>query len=540
VPYAQVHYPFEGKEKFFDGFPADFIAEGLDQTRGWFYTLLVISTALFDQPPFKNLVVNGLVLGSDGKKMSKRLKNYPDPMDIVNKFGADALRLYLIDSPVVRAEPLKFQTAGVKTVLRDVFLRWYNAYRFFVQNVHRIESEKRVFTLDSSSIHQTNNVMDKWVLSYLQSLIEFVRKEMAAYQLYTVIPMLVKFIESLANWYVRLNRPRLKGSKKDPMEEHLALNTLHHVIHTLCRVMAPFTPFFTEYIYQNLREIDPPETREDRVHYLSFPEVCQSLKNPQIERSVSRMQEVIELGRYARDHRKLPFKTPLSQVIIYQKDTEYLEDIATLEYYILKELNVGKIELKKESGEGAVVLKAKPDKKRLGTRLRGEFAAVEKQLEHLSNQQLEAFETSGKIVVCGHELTNQDLQIVREFAGDPKRYEAAWSSNVLVVLDVFLTPDLEREGYKREIVNRIQRLRKSAKLLQTNSNVSVYYKLAGKGAACKTLLDILAKDKTSLEEETKTRILQASKDEPKNLKTISGTSIISCEVNFTLNLYWNE
>jgi len=185
------------------------------------------------------------------------------------------------------------------------------------------------------------------------------------------------------------------------------------------------------------------------------------------------MQEVIELGRVARERRKLPFKTPLSQVIIYQKDSEYLEDITSLESYILKELNIGKIQLKKETGEGSVSLKAKPDKKRLGSRLRGELATVEQQLNNLSNQQLEEFEVSGKIVVDGHELTKDDLQIVREFTGDRKRYEAAWSANVLIVLDVYLTPELEREGFKREIVNRIQRLRKTAKLLQTNSNVSV-------------------------------------------------------------------
>jgi isoleucyl-tRNA synthetase len=303
--------------------------------------------------------------------------------------------------------------------------------------------------------------------------------------------------------------------------------------------MAPFTPFFTEYVYQNLRILDPPELREDSVHYLSFPDVCESLKNPQIERSVGRMQEVIELGRVARDRRKLPFKTPLTQVIIFQKESEYLEDVASLESYILKELNIGKIDLKKESGEGAVTLKAKPDKKRLGARLRGELATVEQNLNNLSNSQLAEFEVTGKIVVCGHDLTNEDLQIVREFSGDSKRYEAAWSSGALVVLDVYLTPELEREGFKREIVNRIQRLRKTAKLLQTNSNVSVYYKMAGKGAASKTLLDILTKDRTALEEETKTKILPSSKDEPKDLKTITGNSVIN-EVNFSLNLYWKE
>ena len=139
MPYAQVHYPFERRKEFEEGFPADFIAEGIDQTRGWFYTLLVLSTALYDKPPFKNLIVNGLVLAADGQKMSKIKKNYPDPMGVVGKYSADALRLYLINSPVVRAENLRFKEEGVRDIIKDVFLPWYNAYRFFVQNLQRLE-----------------------------------------------------------------------------------------------------------------------------------------------------------------------------------------------------------------------------------------------------------------------------------------------------------------------------------------------------------------------------------------------------------------
>jgi len=214
MPYAQVHYPFENKELFENGFPADFIAEGIDQTRGWFYTLLVISTILFDKPPFKNLIVNGLVLASDGKKMSKRLKNYPDPMRMVDEFGADALRLYLINSPVVRAESLKFQEKGVREVIKDVFLPWFNAYRFFVEAVHKYNLQKGVtpFKPDVKLALQSTNVMDKWILAATHGLIQFVRAEMEAYRLYTVVPRLVQFIEQLTNWFVRLNRKRLKGA----------------------------------------------------------------------------------------------------------------------------------------------------------------------------------------------------------------------------------------------------------------------------------------------------------------------------------------
>ena len=177
MPYASQHYPFENKERFEQNFPADFIAEGLDQTRGWFYTLLVLSTHLFDKPPFKNLIVNGLVLASDGKKMSKRLKNYPEPMTVINKYGADALRLYLINSPVVRAEPLKFSEPGVKEVIAKVFLPWYNSYRFFDQQCALLKKESgTVFSYDPDMKYE--NVMDKWILASTQTLIEFVNQEM--------------------------------------------------------------------------------------------------------------------------------------------------------------------------------------------------------------------------------------------------------------------------------------------------------------------------------------------------------------------------
>jgi isoleucyl-tRNA synthetase len=211
MPYAQQHYPFENKEYFEKTiFPANFIAEGLDQTRGWFYTLMVLSTALFDRPAFQNLVCNGLVLAADGKKMSKSLKNYPDPNNVLNKYGADALRLYLINSPVVRAEPLRFKEDGVFSVLKDLFLPWYNAYRFLVQNVRRVEEETGQAFNPYAPGQEAANVLDRWIASATSSLVTFVKNEMEAYRLYTVVPRLVSFIGQLTNVYVRYNRSRLK------------------------------------------------------------------------------------------------------------------------------------------------------------------------------------------------------------------------------------------------------------------------------------------------------------------------------------------
>ena len=321
MPYAQQHYPFENKEHFESKiFPANFIAEGLDQTRGWFYTLMVLSTALFDRPAFQNLVCNGLVLAADGKKMSKSLKNYPDPNEILDKYGADALRLYLINSPVVRAEPLRFKEEGVFAVLKDLFLPWYNAYRFLVQNVKRVELDTGQAFNPFSANTGSKNVLDRWIASATASLVSFVRDEMDNYRLYTVVPRLVSFIGQLTNVYVRYNRSRLKG--KNGTEDTLhALTALYDVLLTLCKTMAPFTPFFVEKMYQNLRRCLPDggET-EPSVHFCAFPEPSLDALDCRVETSVGRMQGIIEIGRQIRERNNKALKTPLKRIIVVHPD----------------------------------------------------------------------------------------------------------------------------------------------------------------------------------------------------------------------------
>ncbi|CAF1288278.1 unnamed protein product [Rotaria sordida] len=210
MPYAQVHYPFDGCRTFMDTFPADFIAESIDQIHGWFYTLLVTSTALFDQPPFKNLIVNGIVSVSNGERIAKRKKKYPDPKEIFDK-------LYLIISSVVRGESLKFKEEGIQDILKDVFLPWYNALELLVQSCHQLSVDKKVnFIYDEkrlySSMSPNTNIMDTWIVSYTQTLLDFVKQEMDAYRLYTVVPRLNKYIDILINWYVKLNKKHFKYS----------------------------------------------------------------------------------------------------------------------------------------------------------------------------------------------------------------------------------------------------------------------------------------------------------------------------------------
>ncbi|XP_071817894.1 isoleucine--tRNA ligase, cytoplasmic-like isoform X3 [Apostichopus japonicus] len=481
MPYAQSHYPFENKKEFEDAFPADFIAEGIDQTRGWFYTLLVLSTALFDKPPFKNLIVNGLVLASDGQKMSKRKKNYPDPMQIVHKFGADALRLYLTNSPVVRAESLRFKEEGVSDVLKDVFLPWYNAYRFLIQNVLRLErEEKHQFLHNEETFQPSSNIMDRWILSFTQSLVKFFREEMEGYRLYTVVPRLVRFVGMLTNWYVRFNRKRLKG--EEGLEDcEGALHTLYSVLYTMIRLMAPFTPFLTEHMYQNLKHMIHPDGAQDQniesVHYLMVPHPREELIDTNIEESVSKMQSVIELARVIRDRKTIPTKYPLREVVVIDTDQQSLDQIKSLQKYILEELNVRSVTASQDKGKYGVSLKAEPDHVILGKRLKRDFKKVSEAIRQLTDKQLQEFRSKGEIVVEGHTLTEGDLRLSYTSAdAASSQYEAHSDSQVLVLLDVTPDQSMVDEGLAREVTNRVQKLRKKAHL-QPDEDITIFYEV---------------------------------------------------------------
>ncbi|KAG9291531.1 hypothetical protein G9A89_021950 [Geosiphon pyriformis] len=479
MPYAQKHYPFENKEKFESSFPADFIAEGLDQTRGWFYTLMVLSTHLFNKPAFKNLIVNGLILASDGKKMSKRLKNYPSPIEILNAYGADALRLYLINSPVVRAEPLKFKEEGVKEVVSKVFLPWYNAYRFFISQVVLLKKETALDFKYNPSVKKSFNVMDRWILASSQSLIRFVREEMAAYRLYTVVPRLLRLIDELTNWYVRFNRKRLKGENgsEDTID---ALNTLFEVLFTLCRCMASFTPFLTENIYQNLKEFIPPKGSKDSkedlrsVHFLPFPDVREEYFDPDIERRVSRMKTVIELGRFVREKKNIGLKTPLEELVVIHSDAQYHSDVQSLKKYIVEELNIRNLVVTSEEEKYNIKYKAEADWKKLGQKLRKDLVKVQKALPKLTSDQVKEFLRDKEILIEGIKVLDQDLQVIRYFDSSDTNYEANTDKDVFILLDVKEYPELKDEGLAREIVNRIQRLRKKAGLQPTDPVITYY------------------------------------------------------------------
>ncbi|KAF5197657.1 Isoleucine--trna ligase [Thalictrum thalictroides] len=476
MPYAYIHYPFENVELFENNFPGDFVAEGLDQTRGWFYTLMVLSTALFGKPAFKNLICNGLVLAADGKKMSKRLQNYPDPTEVLDNYGADALRLYLINSPVVRAEPLRFKEEGVYSVVKDVFLPWYNAYRFLVQNTKRLEVDgfASFVPSDRATLQMSTNVLDQWINSASESLVHFVRQEMDAYRLYTVVPYLLKFIDNLTNIYVRFNRKRLKGRTGEE-DCRRALSTLFHVLLTTCEVMAPFTPFFTEVLYQNMSKVcDGPEKS---IHHRSFPH-GEGQRDERIEQSVSRMITVIDLARNIRERHNKPLKSPLGEMIVVHPDNGFLEDIAgRLREYVLEELNVRSLVPCNDPLKYAS-LRAEPDFSVLGKRLGKAMGNVAKEVKAMSQEDILTLERVGEVTIAGHLLQLSDIKIVREFkrpdGTDEKEIDAAGNGDVLVILDLRKDESLFEAGVAREVINRIQKLRKKTGLEPTDA-VDVYF-----------------------------------------------------------------
>lgn len=349
MPYAQAHYPFENKEKFDAGFPAEFIAEGVDQTRAWFYYLHVIATSIKESKAFNNVIVNGIVLAEDGKKMSKRLQNYPDPSLIFEKYGADALRLYLMSSPVVAADNLNFKESDVADLIRGVFRMLWNSYSFFVLYAD-IDGWK-----PNDEKLQPSNLLDKWIVSELNFLIGNVNMHMEAYELHKAARLLPKFIDNLSNWYIRRSRKRFWKSENDT-DKNEAYATLHYVLVELSKLMAPFTPFMAEEIYRNL-------TGKESVHLDDYPfydlsdmteseaeeRMDKGILDMKLNNKMEKVRDVISSGLQLRAQAKRKVRQPLSELQIVLLTSEQNQSLGDdFDDMIKEELNVKKITYKNQ------------------------------------------------------------------------------------------------------------------------------------------------------------------------------------------------
>ena len=475
MPYARMHYPFENKKQFEEHFPADFIAEGLDQTRGWFYTLVVLASALFDRPPFKNVLVNGLILAENGQKMSKRLKNYPDPMVVVNTYGADALRLFMLGSQVVRAEDLKFSEAGVKEILRGVMIPMWNALSFFTTYANVDGYEPPAGEVQPPA--KASNVLDRWILSSASQMVEEIRGELDAYNLQKAANRFSRFIDDLTNWYIRRSRRRFWKSSDDA-DKREAYRTLHYVLLTFAKTAAPFIPFTTEAIYRTLRTKEMPES----VHLCDYPEP-NDCRDEYLEKQMELTMTAVSSGRFLRTANNLKVRQPLAKAVLASPDAASRKMLEETAWIVAEELNVKSVEFSDDE-EALVRRSAKANFKVLGSRLGKNMKEAAAKIQALTGREIGDV-LAGKpyklVLADGTEaeITAEDLVVQRE---EKPGLVAASENGITIALATELTPELEGEGFARELVSKIQNLRKE-KGFDVTDRIRVVCSVPGKREA---------------------------------------------------------
>jgi len=449
MPYGQNHYPFENREYFDKHYPAEFICEGLDQTRGWFYTLVILAAALFDCPPAMNIVVNGLVLAEDGKKMSKSERNYSDPMEVMERFGADALRFFLMSASVVRAEDLRYSDEGVKEVVKNVMIPLWNSYSFFVTyaNIDKV--------MPSGAPAQPGNPLDSWILSESERLVEEVTGALDRYDLQRACGPIVAFIDLLNNWYIRRSRRRFWRSEND-QDKRQAYETLYGVLLKLVKVAAPIIPFTTEEIYRNLRAEEMPVS----VHLVDYPRASASLRNPELELKMKVTRQAVSMGRALRAMHQLKIRQPLPALYLVTTDQEERRVLREMEDIIREELNV-KETIFRENEEELVEYQAKANFRTLGKTLGKNMKAAAARIELLSMAEIQSLMEGATLSLDTEfgplELTRESVIVQRQ---EKSHLKVLNDGTLTVALDAELTEELKAEGTIRDIIRSVQNLRK--------------------------------------------------------------------------------
>jgi isoleucyl-tRNA synthetase len=457
MPYAQWHYPFENKEKI-DGhlaFPADFIAEGVDQTRGWFYTLHAIATLVFDNVAYKNVVSNGLVLDKFGQKMSKRLGNAVDPFETLSKYGPDATRWYMITN----AQPwdnLKFDESGITEAHRKFFGTWYNTYSFFA-----LYANIDGFDYQSKTVEKRPE-MDRWILSKLATLQQLVMDRMNDFDPTPAARALEDFVDrDLSNWYVRLNRRRFwKGEMNE--DKLSAYQTLHRVLSTLSQLASPFAPFFSDWMWQNLNG------SEQSVHLTLFSSIQTKDVDQDLEQKMEFAQTISSMVLSLRKKEKIRVRQPLSRILIPADSPgmkQQIEDVASI---ILSEVNVKALEFMEDTA-GVVVKKIKPNFKSLGARMGAKMKVVAGAIAALEQNDIRSLEKTGEFLLSIEgETVSIDLNDVEIISEDIPGWLVAVEGPITVALDIHISENLRKEGLAREFINRVQNFRKGSGLEVTD------------------------------------------------------------------------
>ncbi len=452
MPYAQAHYPFENKEALDNRkiYPADFIAEGVDQTRGWFFTLHAIAGMVFDSVAYKAVVSNGLVLDKHGNKMSKRHGNAVNPFETIEKYGSDPVRWYMIanSSPW---DDLKFDTTGVEETARKLFGTLYNTYSFFAMyaNIDGFDPEAPQIPVNERP------EIDRWILSLLNSLIKEVDTDLADYEPTKAARAINEFVgDNLSNWYVRLNRSRFWRGEMTP-DKLAAYQTLYECLTTLTRLIAPIAPFYADCLYRDLTE------RENSVHLASFPVADESLVDKDLEKRMHIAQEITSMVLALRRKVNIKVRQPLSQLMVPVMNDAQRQAILAMKDLILSEVNVKNLKLV-DNEEGVLVKRIKPDFKKLGPKFGKQMKAVAAALAGISQKEIIALESDGQLTIdlAGTPAVIElaDVEVISE---DIPGWLVANDGALTVALDVTVTPELRREGIARELLNRIQNIRKS-------------------------------------------------------------------------------
>ena len=455
MPYAQWHYPFENKEKIDENqdFPADFIAEGVDQTRGWFYTLHAIGTLVFDKIAYKNVVSNGLVLDKNGQKMSKRLGNATDPFKTLEEYGADATRWYMISN----ANPwdnLKFDIEGIAEVRRKFFGTLYNTYAFFAlyANIDQFEIDHNNLTPVAE-----RSELDRWILSLLQNLIAEVDESYAAYEPTKAARSIQSFVdEHLSNWYIRLSRRRFwKGEMT--ADKKAAYETLYTCLTSLSQLMSPIAPFFADWLFRNLTAGDATNAYES-VHLTILPDADNSIIDQELNERMHLAQDISSMVLSLRKKTSINVRQPLAKILIPVLDAKFAERVELVKELILSETNIKDIEYITDTA-GFITKKIKPNFKALGQKAGKDMKAVAQAIAEFNQEAIAQLEAAGQISILDgkYEIQLTDVEIMAE---DIPGWQVTNMGNLTVALDVTITEELKQEGLSRELINRIQNLRK--------------------------------------------------------------------------------
>ena len=452
MPFAQQHYPFENKEGIDSGelFPADFIAEGVDQTRGWFFTLHAIAGMVKDSVAYKAVISNGLVLDKDGNKMSKRLGNAVNPFEAIEEFGSDPLRWYMISNSSPW-DNLKFDKEGVKEVARKFFSTLYNTYSFFAlyANVDGFDPEMPQVPVEERP------EIDRWILSLLNTLVKTVKESLDDYELTRAARAISEFVnDNLSNWYVRLCRKRFWGGEMDT-DKLAAYQTLYTCLLTVAKLIAPFAPFYADRLYRDLTATD------ESVHLTRFPEIDEKIIDKALEERMATAQTITSLVLSLRRRANIKVRQPLLRIMVPAVDEHQREAIAAIRDLITNEVNVKDLQLV-SSDDGVLVKRVKPDFKKLGPKHGKMMKQVAAAITGLSQAQIAALEKEGSLAIdVNGQQAVIDLADVEVISEDIPGWLVANEGNITVALDITITDDLRQEGIAREIVNRVQNIRKS-------------------------------------------------------------------------------